>query len=333
MSAEPAGIEAGPYIGSLSQTGFVESLAFENGPARGTRLIRVANGGGIEFDLLPDRALDIGRLTADGVPVAWISPPGTTSPWAYEPEGHGWLRTFGGGLLATCGLDTYGSPGADGDELLGQHGRIGASPAVVTRQEIDGEGVIVQAHARQARVLGENLVLHRTVRSPWKSRSVTVTDRVRNEGFAPAPHMILYHCNFGWPLLAPTASLRIASDEVEPRDPDAAQGLAEWDRIPEPTPGWREQVFTHRLRHSAEPAAVLRNEAIGLEARMSFDSGRLPCLYQWKMTGEGHYVMGLEPSNCPGVHGRAATREAGELPSLAPGETAEYEITFTFSRL
>ena len=91
-------------------------------------------GAGLEFDVHPDRALDIGAATFDGVPLAWLSSTGISAPSRYEHEGPGWLRTFGGGLLTTCGLDSFGPPADDEDGVAGMHGRIGTVPAHLTDQ-------------------------------------------------------------------------------------------------------------------------------------------------------------------------------------------------------
>lgn len=50
------------------------------------------------------------------------------------------------------------------------------------------------------------------------------------------------------------------------------------------------------------------------------------------MSNQGHYVLGMEPSNSPNVFGRAAAREAGELSFLNPGETASYRLEFRLRR-
>jgi len=42
--------------------------------------------------------------------------------------------------------------------------------------------------------------------------------------------------------------------------------------------------------------------------------------------GEGEYVVGIEPSN-NFVRGRSASRAAGELEWLAPGETRQFNLT------
>jgi hypothetical protein len=319
-------------IGSLAQMVRVDSFTETEGAARGTRRLRLVNGGGIELELHPDRALDLGQMTVDGVPIAWVSPSGPVAPQFYEASGTNWLRTFGGGLLATCGLDSFGPASEDAGASFGLHGRIGAQPARVTRAEASAEGVVVEASARQTTVFGENLMLRRRVSSEAGSDTVIVADTVTNDGFAPAPHMMLYHINLGWPLLDETTTLSLPDGECHPRDPDAVAGAADWARMGPPTEGWREQVFRHDLPPSRPVNATITNRKLGIELSIGFDSARLPVLYQWKMLGQGHYVLGVEPSNCRNIFGRAAARAAGDLPFLEAGETVGYEIVFRIRR-
>lgn len=320
-------------IGSLAQVVRVDSFVEAEGMSRGARRIRLVNGGGIELEVHPDRALDIGRLTIDGIPVSWIWANGITAPQFYEPGGNGWLRTFGGGLLATCGLDTFGPPSEDGGQLLGQHGRIGALSAQIVRSEATEDEVVVEGVIRQANLFEENLVLRRRISSAAGSDTVLVEDTVTNEGFVAAPHMILYHCNLGWPLLDCDSRVEISSTSIEPRDTNAASGLNDWGRVGLPVPGFREQVFRHGFGDRGPATARIVNPVLGLEFTLTFPSDVLPTLYQWKMIGQGAYVVGLEPSNCSNVFGRAAARAAGELPLLQPGQSVNYRLEFRLRRL
>jgi Domain of unknown function (DUF4432) len=99
-------------VGRAEQVAGVTPLVFDDGPARGTRVLRFRTGGGLAFDVLPDRGLDLGVAEYRSVPLAWLSQTGGVAPSFYEPEGEGWLRSFGGGLLVTCGL----------------HGRVSSTP-------------------------------------------------------------------------------------------------------------------------------------------------------------------------------------------------------------
>ena len=194
--------------------------------------------------------MDISACRFRDVALGWLSPVRETHPAHYEPAGLGWLRTFGGGLVATCGLDQFGAPSRDGDEDLGLHGRISNLPArgVGYRAYWEGEAYRLEVfgEVRQARLFGENLVLRRTISAELGSSMIRLKDVVSNEGFSPHPHMILYHFNIGFPMLTEDAQLHIDADLSEPRDAAAAAGFADWSRFQAPTPGYSEQVFHHK---------------------------------------------------------------------------------------
>ena len=70
------------------------------------------------------------------------------------------------------------------------------------------------------------------------------------------------------------------------------------------------------------------NPALGLALVISYDQASLPHLFQWKMMGQGAYVLGIEPANSSAIEGRAAARERDDLPHLAPGESFNYRLSF-----
>lgn len=316
--------QAIPRIGSLDQVARVDRFVEDDGPARGARRFRVVNGGGLDFDIHPDRGLDIGAASINGVPLAWLSSTGITRPDAYEPEGRGWLRTFGGGLVTTCGLDSFGPPADDEDGVVGMHGRIGSIPARVTEVTVTPELITIAGEVRQASVFHENLVMRRRITSVVGSSAFTIEDIITNEGAEASPHMVLYHVNLGWPLLDAGAVIDIPAASVTPRDPDAVSGFDTRGEIGEPQLGFREQVYVHVA--GPERVARVTNAARGLTFTLTH-SESLPALFQWKMTATKHFVLGLEPANTPEIQGRAAARANGILPRLDPGESRTYAIT------
>jgi hypothetical protein len=317
-------------VGALAQVARVDAFVETDGPARGARRLRVINGGGLEFEVHPDRALDIGAATFDGVPLAWLSSTGIGSPHAYEPDGRGWLRTFGGGLLTTCGLDNFGPPADDEDGVAGMHGRIGTIPARLTGAEATTEHVTVSGIVRQTAVFAENLVLRRRITSEVGSSAFVVGDTVTNEGSTASPHMVLYHVNLGWPLLDEGSVVDIPHASVRPRDQDAEEGFGHQYEIGGPVRGFREQVYIHEA--GPERYAAVTNKQRGLRFTLRF-SETLPAIFEWKMTATQHYVLGLEPANTPEIRGRVAARGAGLLPRLEPGETVRYHLSFELERL
>lgn len=323
--------EAARRVGDLRQIARIDSFTEEQGPARGARRLRMVTGGGLEAEIHPDRALDIGQVTFRGVPVAWMSPTGIGSPSFAEPLGTGWLRTFGGGLLATCGLDTFGPPTRDAGVDYPMHGRVGATPATLTRAELDGDCLTVAGQVRQATVFGENLVLRRIISAAIGGRVLRVEDTVTNEGMRDAVHLVLYHCNLGWPLLDTGATLDTPPHRVTPRDVEAEQGLDRWHRIEPPQDGYAEQVFLHDFAGAGVAEVSIDNPAVNTRFTLRYDTATLPGMCQWKMCGEGHYALGLEPVNVL-VAGRALADDPAVLPVLPRGASVRYALEFEFSQ-
>lgn len=303
------------------------------------------NGGGLEIDIHPDRALDLGQATFDGVPIAWLEPKGIVSPHAFEPSGK-FMRTFGGGLLATCGLDTFGAASTENGEMFGMHGRIGSQPATVDCAAVTADSLTVSGRVRQSSVFGENLLLERRIESRIGSASLAITDTVTNESHLPQPHMVLYHANIGWPFLGPHSELRVNSSARIGVDSRATAESKEWRRFEPPAPGYEERVYRHEFtapKSSSSPheddasnqlsgTATLLNPELGLGITLRFDLRTLGHFFEWKMLGEGTYVVGLEPANCETMSGRADARSNGTLPLLGPGESVTHRLEFTFHR-
>jgi hypothetical protein len=317
------------YVGHLDQIAGIRAVEATDGLARGNRMFQVWTGSGLRFEVVAERALDIAACHYKGIPLAWLSPVGSAHPAFYEPEGLGWLRSFGGGLLTTCGLDQFGPPNQEGGESLGLHGRISNLPAraagYTTAWQGDDYVLEITGEVRQARVFGENLLLRRRIATALGSNKIRIDDTVVNEGFTAWPHMLLYHINLGFPLIGPHTRLQVDSI-VEPRDADAEVGLDHWSEFQTPIAGYREQVFRHQLTSVAngEARVNIENPNLGLGLQLRYDHHALPYLFEWKMMGQGTYVLGVEPVNCGVLHGRSAAREQGDLPYLQPGEQKHY---------
>ncbi len=321
-------------LGHTSQLAGVRPVELADGPERGVRAFEFWTGAGLEFTVLADRALDIGATRFRGIPLAWRSPVGDAHPAYYEPQGLGWLRTFFGGLLITCGLDNVGTPGRDGHEELGLHGRFSHLPARNLSWGADWQkdeyALWVEGEIRQWRMFGENLVLRRRVATCLGSTEVSVHDSVTNEGSTPTPLMLLYHVNLGWPLLSPSSRIETRVRSVRPRDSRAAEGLATWGHFSAPVPGFQEQVYYLDLEPDGsgfvEVALVNPDLDNGLAFWVRYKVDQLPRFVLWKMLASREYVVGFEPANCL-VEGRAAERARGTLRELEPGETAEFELS------
>lgn len=320
------------HVGHMDQLAGIRLVEAGDGKARGCRMLDVWTGTGLRFLVNADRALDITSCDFKGIPLAWRSPAGDVHPAFYERQGLGWLRSFPGGLLVTCGLDQFGSPSQEGGVEFGLHGRISNLPATQVNHRAfwdeDEYKLEISAEIRQTALFFENLVLQRRITTTFGSNCLRIEDVVINDGFEPSPHMLLYHFNLGFPLVSEHTRLRLQAEETLPRDAAAEVGLEDWARFQPPTPGYQEQVFIHRPRvgQDGNSTVEINNPQMGLGLRWKYEATALPYLMEWKMMGEGAYVVGIEPANCNGLGGRASTRETEQLPIIEPGESRRYSI-------
>jgi hypothetical protein len=317
-------------VGSEGQLAGIRLLELTDGRVRGMRAAEVFTGSGFRFTVLLDRGLDIGRAEHAGRPLAWLHD-ALASPAHYEPQGIGWLRSFGGGLVTTCGLSHYGPPDPEG-EGFGLHGRASHLPAanVRVRQEWQGEDYVleVEGETRETRLFGENLSLVRRLSTRLGATSVVIEDRVTNTGFRPSPVALLYHCNFGFPVVSPDSELLLAARAVRPRDEAARRGITQHGRFGPPDSAFAEQVFFHDplLDERGEASAAIVNHSLDFGAFLRWRAAELPLLAQWKMTGAGEYVCGLEPSTHEMRPSRRQLRDEGLLRTLAPGESIAFRL-------
>ncbi len=334
-------------VGDMDQIAGISRLEYTEGPERGVEVLRFRTGA-LEFDVLPGRGLDVANASYQGLPLAWISAVGIPSAAHFEPAGLGWLRSFFGGLVTTCGLLNAGSPGADPDHdtlsagigtedtqvvKLGLHGRVNNTPArnVAADAHWDGDDYLLTAYGRvrEAIVFGENVELVRRILAVAGEPTIQIHDEVTNRGHDSMPHMLLYHLNLGWPVVSPTSELVVSGSEVEPRDEAAAPGLSDCRRFEPPRPTFPEQVYYHRLVPDSDglcQAGIINHELRGgFGVGITYRADTLPELVQWKSMKRGTYVCGLEPANCR-VTGRADERAAGRLRFLEPGETVRYDV-------
>jgi Domain of unknown function (DUF4432) len=336
--------------GALAQIAGVELLELADGPERGVRVLEFRTGAGLAFRVAVDRGFDLLAAEYRGIPIGWRSPTGPRHPALASPEesrGWGFLRAFTG-LLATCGLDhalapatssaaRYVYPGI-GEIDYPLHGRVAQIPARLAGYGARWEGgactFFAEGEVAQMAVFGENLVMTRRIEAALGGSSIDVVDRVENRGFRPTPHMLLYHYNFGWPVLDQGAELLVPSRAiVHTMHQDLrAQGAGYRVQGP-PKADFSEQVYQHDVVAAADgmaPAALI-NPALGdggFGIRLDFDRTALPCLIQWQCLQSGLYVLGIEPSTNH-VLGRGFAEQRGELIELGHGAAREYRTRLT----
>ena len=320
-------------VGNTAQLGGTRHVILDDGPAKGIAAIDVDTGTGFTFTVLPDRGLDISRASYKGLNLVHLTANGEVHPAYYDRHGLGWLRNFFAGLLTTCGITNIGGPGTDGNEEYGLHGRYTNLPArqVQDRSGWDGDEyrIEITGTVDETVLFGDKLRLTRTISTQIGRRGLTIHDRVENFGYKPSPFTILYHVNPGFPLHDAAGELVATVAKTEPVNERSAKAIGEWHRFTAPVPGFEEMNYLHTARAGSDGfacAAMLNRElGGGIGLRVRYDTSTLPYLNEWKMMGQGDYVVGIEPCNSPCAN-RAEVRERGLLPMLDPGELREMTV-------
>ena len=311
------------YLGHESQISGVEEVRLVGGRGDGMRLLQVRNGKGLEFTVSVDRCADLSRLSYRGGNYGYFSPCGYVHPSYYDGVGNGFLKSFTAGFLTTCGLNAVGMPCTDEGEELPLHGTIGNTPADHVWWNRTDRGIEIRATIRDERIFAHRLVLERTWICSEQENTLSLRDKVMNQGGEPYPVEILYHMNMGYPLLSEESLLYIPSSQVKPRNSHAAVDLESWNKMLPPTVGFEEQCYFHQFENQG--VAAIYSPLLGTGLVIRFSPQNLPYFTQWKMMGVGDYALGLEPGNCH-PDGRSQMRAEGALTILKPGEAAEYEV-------
>lgn len=316
------------FVGHERQLADAELLEASDGPERGGRKALIRTLAGLELTVHIDRGFDLGSARYRGVNLTWCSPVGAAHH--AQPSGADWLARFPGGLLTTCGFENVGPS----DLHRPLHGSASALPArLLSRHGFWADGrywLELTGEVRDYALFGRHLSRVRSYTLPHDRAVLTVRDVLTNCAGTPAEVVMLYHCNFGYPLVAPGATLRVTG-QVTPRDADAAEGETTLREITPPTAGYREQVFfVSPEGHAGELWEVgIDNPALSRGVTLRFSPDTLPHLTLWKQLGRGAYVVGLEPGISHPL-GFTCERAAGRYVLLGPGETLTTALDFEF---
>ncbi len=319
------------------QIGGIETAVLDNGNGKGVRVAWINTGSGLRFRVVLDRGMDIADAFFDKYSLAWISHLGVTPPDVSANQGIQWFHSFGGGLLTTCGLTHVGGPENDEQGQRGVHDRISHSPAEIVsirQPDLNRNDLTMSITGRmiQSSTFGPHLELVRTIQADLGSSTFRINDKVTNVGNQQAPHMLLYHCNFGWPLIDEGAELYWEGDLTIPNEQsreifENGNDYRVCKNPMENHSGTGEAVAFIDAAPTADGYCTcgVINDRIGLKLGLRFQKSQLPWLTNWQHWGNNEYVTALEPCTHPPI-GQAAARKNNTLIFLKPGETKNYEL-------
>jgi hypothetical protein len=169
---------------------------------------------------------------------------------------------------------------------------------------------------KQAKIFGPTLELKRTISATLGASSIQIHDEIINRGNEAAPHMLLYHCNFGWPLADEDAQIFCNGEAPKtcPSINDKHNG-----------PGQDVFFIDAKPNNNGDCICGIENKKIGIAAVLKFPKKQMPWLTNWQHWSKGEYVTGIEPGTHPPI-GQSKARADGSLIFIAPGETKQYDL-------
>jgi hypothetical protein len=308
----------------------------------GVEVIEVDNGA-MTITVVPTRGFQVWAANAGNVRLGWDSPVKEIVHPQFvnltERGGLGWLNGFGE-MLSRCGLESFGPPCDDSGRVYTLHGRINYIPA--SRVEVRLEStprprIVLRGIVEESLMFGPQLRLAAEVSTELDSASLRLDDVVTNLSDQPQEMELLYHSNFGPPLLGAGARFVAPVKKVWPRNARAAEGgMIGWDEYSGPHGAeYTEQVYFMDLHadEAGNTQAMLKSPDGSKAVVVSFNIRQLPCMTLWKNEGpaQSGYVTGLEPgTGFPNP--KPVEREAGRVPRLVGGASHRATVTYTVLR-
>ncbi len=321
----------------------ISKRTLHGGKQEGVDVIEVDNGR-LRFVVIPTRGMSVLKVECGGVRLGWDSPvKEVVHPKFINLEsrgGLGWLEGFNEWLVR-CGLEWAGHPGKDrfrnntGDAVemnLTLHGKVGNLPASEVEVLVESEPphrIRIRGLVEERMFYGPKLSLWTDISTEPGSASFRIEDTLTNHGSHDQEFQLIYHANFGPPLLGAGSRFVGPVSRVTPFNAHAARSAKDYANYTAPQKGFVEQVYclTPLAGPDGRTELLLQNAQANRGVSMAFPVEQLPYVTLWKnLAAEADgYVTGIEPgTGFP--YTRRIEREAGRVPKLAPNESRKFSI-------
>lgn len=323
----------------------IKKYILHGGKQEGVDVIEVDNGR-LSFVVIPTRGMNVLHVTQGDLRLGWDSPVKEVVHPSFinlqARSGLGWLDGFNEWMVR-CGLEFAGHPGEDkfinnvGDEAtmeLTLHGKIGNIPASEVEVIVESRPphrIRVRGRVDERSFYGARLELWSEISTEPGTSQWRIDDVVTNRGGGDQEFQVIYHGNYGRPLLEAGAKVVAAAKHVAPMNENAAAGINTYGTYAAPTKGFIEQVYLiEPYADSAGSTMVLLQNAAGDRGTsIRWPIEQLPYLTIWKNTASklDGYVTGLEPATGFPFN-RRVERKFGRVPKLGPGQQRKFTLDF-----
>ena len=212
--------------------------------------------------------------------------------------------------------------------------RHGEVESIVQPDPVAGKvDMSITGLVKESRALGTKLEMRRTISSTLGEPVIRIRDVVTNRANVTVPHMLLYHCNFGYPFVD-------AGTDILWRGTLHSRGLGMDAEVFNAKHNFRKCMGPEKIHCGAREACAfidvtpdskgmctvgLYNKKLSLALAMRYKKKQLPWVTNWQHCGPGEYVTAVEPGTNQ-TTGRAAARAQKNLIQLRPGQSRTYEL-------
>lgn len=341
-----SGTDVGNWKVTNKTLGFNDSGSFSiekrrlyGGKQAGVDILLI-NNGKMTITLIPTRGMGIFNVKMDGERIlGWDSPvKEIVNPLFIDLEsrgGLGWLDGFNE-MMVRCGYEWTGHPGVDDNgQLLSLHGRAQNTPASTVKVIIDDAAphkITIQGEVSERTFKKAELVTLTQFEVVPGSATFSLHDELTNQADYDDEYQIIYHSNFGTPILEKGAKFTAAASEISPFNDYAKKGLKDWQTYLGPTKGYDEMVFNFKPigDEKGNTLAVLHNAQGNKGVAVGYNIKQLPVLTLWKNTDtkKQGYVTGIEPGTSY-AYNTKYQRPLGLVPTIKAGETKFFDVSYT----
>ncbi len=321
----------------------VTKTTLRGGEQEGVDIITI-NNGKMKIVVIPTRGMGVHTVKSGDITLGWNSPVKQVIHPKFinlhDRGGLGWLKGFNE-WMCRCGLESAGHPGEDqfinntGDTAkmnLTLHGKIANIPASQVHVIIDKKPpyrIHVRGRVDERMFFGPKLELWADISTTPGSNTLRFDDLVTNHGHFPQEMQLIYHANYGPPILEKGSKFIAPTKRLTPFNANAAKAVATADTYLAPTPGFVEQVYCYYplADKDGRVTVMLHNAAADKGIAMSYPISQLPYLTQWKNTAatKTGYVTGIEPgTGFP--YNRKVERKFNRVPKVEPGKAKRFTL-------
>jgi peroxiredoxin len=303
------------------------------------------NNGKLSFTVVPTRGMSIQkvqmgdlRLGLDSPDKILVHPKNIDLQMPGDLDGLGrfneWM--FRSGLKLFRGPETEDTGSGNGENekietLREEIGLMSASQVEVVVEREAPYHIKVRGRIDQSIMDGGKFELWTEVSTEPNSNTFQISDKITNLSEIEQEFEILYHVNFGRPLIGKEAKFFGPMRRITPIDEHSASDVSTFYNYRGPMAEFDEQCYYLQFwaDENNRTEVVLHNAAFDKAISMAFSIEQLPFVGFWKNPAayDDGYVTALEPgTSFP--RNKAIEREFGQAPKLSPNQSRSFIIDF-----